>query len=197
MIRPAAANTRRERLRGATRAEHACLDQLVDTRRYFTNPSLYREWLRRMGAFHREVSSAIADSPVRGGLPLAAFMQRTTLLHHDLADLEYLGDEVDWPHSPTLGILPPRTLADAFGMLYVVEGAALGARILLVKAHHLGMTERRGARQLAYAARDFADWHLFVARLDELACTPSEELAMETTARRTFSCAATHMSRRI
>lgn len=60
--------------------------------------------------------------------------------------------------------------ADALiGMFYVLEGSALGARILYQRARLLGFQEGYGARHLALQADDIGNWRDFLSILDTVA----------------------------
>ena len=51
------------------------------------------------------------------------------------------------------------------GILYVLEGAALGARLLYRDAQALGLSDAYGARHLALQAADTGSWRAFLALL--------------------------------
>lgn len=77
----------------------------------------------------------------------------------------------------------------ALGVLYVLEGSSLGAKLLRRDADKLGFDAHFGARHLA--KQDSASWKDFVARLDQ--CT-AEDLASATeAAHATFAMATKAM----
>ncbi|TPN80711.1 biliverdin-producing heme oxygenase [Mesorhizobium sp. CU2] len=57
------------------------------------------------------------------------------------------------------------TSSSLFGCLYVLEGSGFGARILLKRAHALGLTESFGASHLAAQASS-GGWGVFVSALE-------------------------------
>lgn len=122
--------------------------------------------------------------------------------------LEFCGHGLSWPME-TLGeaidadcrdlglasAIPDDSFADpsdtseALGMLYVVEGAALGARLLVGRADALGLTASFGARHLAIQARGVTRWRDFLDRLETAAPFDLDRAAGA--AMRTFAFAAT------
>ncbi|BCW87008.1 hypothetical protein sos41_01340 [Alphaproteobacteria bacterium SO-S41] len=80
-------------------------------------------------------------------------------LAKDLADL-------DRPLPPLAPFTPPgATVSDLLGVLYVLEGSSLGARVVLRQALALGLDAGFGARHLALQASD-GGWPHFVRLLD-------------------------------
>ena len=66
--------------------------------------------------------------------------------------------------APTLPVDDPETL---LGTLYVVEGSALGARILYRRAQELGLSGEFGARHLSVQSESLTRWRQLVKLLDE------------------------------
>ena len=54
----------------------------------------------------------------------------------------------------------------ALGLAYVLEGSALGARLLDRQARALGLDAGFGARHLAAQTADLAAWHTFLGALE-------------------------------
>ena len=179
--------SRRERLRLATRRHHEALDRLIDEKNHFESLNGYGAWLLSGYNFHCDMQMLLAGSAAATVLPLAGMLQRTALLKQDLADLDLLA-----PNQPSGTPPAPLGTLAAFGTLYVTEGASLGARVLLVRAKKLGLSEHRGARQLAYAAHNLSDWRTFLDILETLECRPDEENLMIAAAQQAFTAAATH-----
>jgi len=73
-----------------------------------------------------------------------------------------------------LGLTPskaatfPRPLSDSalLGALYVVEGAALGARLLIKQAAALGFNAQFGARHLAQQTASNQEWATYLTLLE-------------------------------
>ncbi len=55
---------------------------------------------------------------------------------------------------------------EALGVLYVTEGASLGAKILVTRARRLGCSDNYGARHLASQAASLASWRRIVDVLE-------------------------------
>jgi heme oxygenase (biliverdin-IX-beta and delta-forming) len=52
------------------------------------------------------------------------------------------------------------------GLLYVLEGSSLGARLIARQASRLGFDESFGARHLALQARSLENWRIFLGLLE-------------------------------
>jgi heme oxygenase (biliverdin-IX-beta and delta-forming) len=145
-----------QRLRDATASAHARLDALASGG--FAHEADYRAYLGGMHRFLATLLPALRDaaSALRWRLP-----DWSGLLARDLA-------HVGAATTPT-ATLPPLPRASALGALYVVEGASLGARVLLRQAHALGHDADGGAAFLhAHAGNeDRRRWPRFLALLAE------------------------------
>lgn len=194
--------SRRELLKAATQDAHRDLDARVSTAHYFTSPADYADWLATSYRFHSIAEKALEAGGVASVLTDWPARKKTPLIARDLADLGVaVGLPVVGPSvsqvaglavSPVVGD-DQFHLADAnacLGALYVIEGASMGARVLLVAARRLGMSAQHGARQLTAAAESFGPWHTFVAMLEAAPSTTLGEAAMIDAARRTFDLAA-------
>jgi heme oxygenase len=130
-----------------TRDLHDRLDQAVGT---FADDGAYRAFLSGSYAFRAAVEPALTgdDWPLQRLAPVIA---------QDLADLDQPRPAL--PHAPVLA--GPAAQAAA---RYVLEGSALGARLLARRAADLGFTSVHGARHLAaqtespHRWRQFLDW---------------------------------------
>ena len=152
-IAVAAGKTRRMQLREATRAAHQTLDDLVGNWPYLAD---YRRYL----AGQRRFRAAIDDvDPAAAGL-VWSITPLSTALADDCADLG-LGAE------PARGTFPrPQGPSEALGVCYVVEGSALGARLLHARAAELGLSDGFAARHLAIQASS-GRWRAFLDLLEE------------------------------
>ena len=181
--------SRRERLKAATQDAHRELDARVSTAHYFTSCAGYADWLASSYRFHSIAENALEAAGVASLLTGWAARKKTPLIACDLADL---GVTVATRSSLVVSDEQFR-IADAnacLGAMYVIEGASMGARMLLVSARRLGMSAQHGARQLTAAAEGFESWHSFVAMLEAAPCDATGEAAMIDAARRTFDLAA-------
>ena len=178
--------SRRDQLKAATQDAHRDLDARVSTAHYFTSAAGYADWLAASYRFHAIAERALEAAGVATRLNDWSARKKTPLIALDLADLGMTAA------APVAGD-DQFSLAGAdacFGALYVIEGASMGARLLLVSARRLGMSAHHGARQLTAAAEGFAPWHTFVAALEAAPGTAVGEAAMIDAACRTFDLAA-------
>lgn len=178
--------SRRDRLKAATQDAHRDLDARVSTSHYFTSSGGYADWLTASYRFHSIAERALEAAGVASLLTDWSACKKTPLIARDLDDLG-----VTLP-SPVTGY-DQFHLAGAnacLGALYVIEGASMGARVLLVSARRLGMNAQHGARQLTAAAESFAPWRTFVATLEAAPSSAEGDAAMIDAARRTFDLAA-------
>jgi heme oxygenase len=147
----------RFRLRDATAADHARLDTLfssLDLRK----SGDYRRFLEVTAAALIPLEEALGASGVNDTVPDWPQRSRTAALR---SDLSRLGGSVD--------PLPPVTTPDRdtiFGVLYVLEGSRLGARVLLPIV--LGSDDLRVATTNAYLSHGLERplWQSFVATLE-------------------------------
>lgn len=157
-------STLRFLLRERTAHLHAAVDAAVGD---FRDLRDYRRYLSGLHAFRVPCEAAILGAPPPRATAAWTFTPLVPLIEEDMADLG-------------VDIAPPRrearswrgtTAAEAAGRLYVLEGSALGARVLAVRARGLGLDADFGAAHLAVqgrgasAFRGFADW-LDTAGLD-------------------------------
>lgn len=149
--------SRRTLLRDRTAAAHASLDGTIGG---FDDLEAYKAYLHGMSAFRLPVEHALAGLawPDR----LAPFDTETIgdLILSDLADLDM--NPAPPPAPPVIARTPEAML----GLLYVLEGSALGARLLYRRARALGLTESFGARHLAAQAATTDRWPRFLALLE-------------------------------
>ena len=170
----------RFRLRERTASRHAAVDEAVGA---FKTQSDYRRYLAGLHAFRAPFEAAIAAGPLPADADDWEFAPLVPLIEADMADLGLLVPA----GSAVLGQVPPvATLEEAAGRLYVLEGSALGARVLVVEARALGLDERFGARHLVAQSRGGAAFGTFAAWLDRAAL---DEDAVVTAAVSTFVAA--------
>ncbi len=142
----------RARLRDATTGAHARVDAQLGAMRH---PHDYRAYLRGMHGFMAAVEPGLQR--YAGALGWTAPQWRADLAA-DLATVEA---------APLPGAALPVHSADAaLGLFYVVEGSALGARLLLRRAAALGFDATRGAAFLGrHVEAGTARWPSFLALL--------------------------------
>ena len=121
------------RLRSVTGAAHARLEAELDLLGRGLDPDRYRRLLERFLGFHRIVEPRLDAWHRAADLLDWPDRRKTALLVADLGDLGVgpgrLAALPDCPDVPEI-----TSTADALGILYVVEGATLGGRVI---AEHL------------------------------------------------------------
>lgn len=141
----------RSALRSHTADQHQKLDDAVGA---FHTVEGYARFVRQSYSFRAATERAIPPSVDWSVIPLSG------LLANDLDDLGEAPDEQ---------IRFPSASADPdywLGVAYVLEGSALGARLLVRRAAALGFSGTRGARHLAVQAETGSRWRDFQGRLD-------------------------------
>ena len=154
-----ASNRRRLALREHTAAAHAALDARVGK---LDTIEGYGSYLLGMYGFRQPLETALAEIALPGCLGGWRSRPLAPAIHADLADLGHAAVAAAPAALPRMG--DPSSL---LGVLYVLEGASLGARLLYRRARRLGMTERYGARHLALQAQGAVYWRRFLALLED------------------------------
>ncbi len=174
----------RDRLRAATAPLHADLDRALEARGDFRSLAGYRRYLAAMYRFRAPIEVRVARTPWPVSFGAWRPVAIAGALASDLADLQVTGAVIEQPagDAPRLGAL--------LGILYVLEGSALGARFLLGDALVLGLTPTHGARHLALQAGGVQNWHGFLRLLASAALDDAEADACVAAACATFAAAA-------
>ncbi|WP_426240572.1 biliverdin-producing heme oxygenase [Pararhizobium sp. DWP1-1-3] len=160
--------SRRAQLRESTLQAHASLDRLVGS---FDSPDAYKNYLRGISTFRDAVERKLVSTvwPQQCGAWHAEMF--SGLIAVDLNDLDVTPQpSMD---APDLG----RSPEVLFGMLYVLEGSALGARVLYKRAKQLGFDEDFGARHLAVQSRRSDRWPDFLVLLENADALDMERVA--------------------
>lgn len=178
-----AQETNRHRLRRATAAAHASLEAVVGP---IADARNYRRYLRGLTAFRAPLEAALRDVDWPTGFGAWRPIAIAGDLRLDLADLALQ------PVSE-ISIAPLHDSTHLLGALYVIEGSALGARIVSGAAQGLGFDATFGARHLATQTAGTANWRDFVQLLDQ---QPEHELdGVSNAANATFKAAEEAMLR--
>jgi heme oxygenase len=178
----AADNGYREQLRGATGASHVRLDARFA--QGLRNARHYRIYLLGMQAFTANAERALAAATLGPSWRPWREPLRAPWLDEDLAALEL----APLPAGPALAI---ECDADAAGLLYVIEGSALGATQLLGDALSLGHQAGSGATFLHRHGGFGAGkrWRDFVRCLECADFDAHDERALLDAAARAFASA--------
>jgi heme oxygenase len=181
----------RETLRRVTNDRHRALDSLVMRSGFFDHLEGYGRWLMASHAFHTQLTSELqsfgADLPLSPDC-LASYRGA---LERDLSHLSLAPGRVG--NGCPIG---PSDTREALAVLYVAQGASLGARLLVARTRALGLDGDHGAEFLEAQSRERAGWQ---AILDELARVPAEPdtlARMGSVSCRTFDAAIWHFGQR-
>lgn len=148
-----------ERLREATRNAHEGLEARLDILNRMDTLAGRQTLAAGFHAFHAGVE--LATAPHLANLPGLEFAsrRRTPLLE---ADLERLGVRAGAPAS----VAPPRSVAEALGLLYVVEGSSLGGKVIAKQAAARGLDLEGLSFLNPYGERTGEYWKGFLSILD-------------------------------
>lgn len=121
----------------------------------------YRRYLDGMQAFRLPLEQVLLRAP----LPARLSAWRPKSVGAELlADLEDLHVPIRQPVMAGAEY----DISRLCGIGYVLEGSALGAKVLYRRAQALGFDSRFGARHLAQQSEDVGSWRIFLAVLEEL-----------------------------
>lgn len=141
----------RQLLRDHTDHLHKELDTRVGL---FGDDGDYRRYLRGTWRFRTGVEDSLPTHPDWSPLRFASSIRS------DLIDL----GEPAFPRETPAWV--PANRGEMLGAWYVLEGSALGARMLVGAAQTLGYSAAYGARHLHLQAEDRRRWPAFIAILD-------------------------------
>jgi heme oxygenase len=149
--------SRRFLLRAGTAQAHAALDATVGT---FASRESYRRYLQGLYAFRAPLEEALEGTR----LPAAFGSWRPKTVREALSlDLNDLGCP---PPERVKTFVISNEVTRLLGVLYVLEGASLGARVLEPRAQRLGLHASFGARHLAQQTLAARNWNHFVEVLE-------------------------------
>ncbi|MEZ5960120.1 MAG: biliverdin-producing heme oxygenase [Hyphomonadaceae bacterium] len=172
----------RQRLKLATGPAHVSLEARIGP---LTTQLAYNEYVRGLHAFRSAAEDWLSAQDTHG---FGAWKPQR-ISHHlsnDISDLALTPLSVsglDWAQ---------RDWSYAMGVHYVLEGSALGARILCKQVEELGMHREHGARHLWAQAETLEGWRGF---LDLLMQHDGDEEALFAGANAAFDAAAGAMER--
>lgn len=163
-IKPEFLPLRHTSLRSLLRAEtakiHAALDTAIGP---FDSLPSYKNYLKRQFLFRQPLEALLSQRGLPGRFGAWQPKRIARLLADDMEDLG-----VALPVHPGTSARPASgDDASLLGMLYVLEGSSLGARLLYKRAIELGLSESQGARHLAPQEDDNIRWQEFLTILEE------------------------------
>lgn len=145
-------------LRDETRAAHAALDEMVGPLETLGSYSAFiAGFYRFRGATEAALRALDWPEAFGGWRPLYI----DALLAADLVDLDRS------PVRPAAAKLS-NDIASLLGVSYVLEGSALGARLISRQAAALGLNDRYGARHLAAQTAELTNWRAFLTLAETL-----------------------------
>jgi len=183
--------TLRRSLRDGTGELHSRLDRLVERNGHFDSLEGYSRWLIAMHAFYGETALALSNLEADDIVDQQAWTARLCRLSADLTDLS-----ATIPPPPAETDLEIHDEVDALGLLYVTEGASLGARLLVRRVRALGCSENYGARHLSAEARGNAAWQRISAIFEARELDSEASARLVSMSRRVFSLAAASLGDR-
>ena len=163
---------RRQRLRRATRVAHARLDALITDAGFLENRQQYGRYLEATWTARKPAELSLDASGVTA--LYAAWPERSVCdaLSQDIDDIApsrpIENPRWDRPRAP---LSPGQML----GILYVLEGSALGAQLLERRVAAIGMTPAFGARHMARQTAQPRGWASFVTVLEGTALDPPDD----------------------
>lgn len=181
----------RETLRSVSSERHRALDNLVMRSGFFDHLEGYGRWLMASHAFHNQLNSELqsfgADLPL---LPIS-LASHVGALERDLAffSLAPRRDGIGCP-------IGPSDTLEALAVLYVAQGASLGARLLVARTRALGLDCDHGAEFLEVQSRERAGWQGILDELARVPADPDTLARMGSVSCRTFDAAIWHFGQR-
>ncbi|WP_420104493.1 biliverdin-producing heme oxygenase [Bosea sp. (in: a-proteobacteria)] len=149
-------------LRVETRDLHERLDGIIGT---FASMADYDRFL--IGSFRHRLP---VEQALAGLVRTVSVRRMEPELRRDLADREL-------SEPATERLVLSNDMASALGATYVLEGSALGARVLVKSAAALGMSASHGAHYLSAQAASMAAWRELLALLDQVDASSWERAA--------------------
>jgi len=142
------------RLRAATGAIHARLEQRLDAIERLRQPLARRDLIARFAALHAPAAAVLG--------PHLCDIADLDFASRNRADL--LGTIVAVPHPDAFPA--PSNKAEALGMMYVLEGSTLGGRFILQRLSELGSDVSDLAFLDPYGAETGRRWRSFLLVLE-------------------------------
>ncbi|MES2034509.1 MAG: biliverdin-producing heme oxygenase [Pseudomonadota bacterium] len=149
------------RLRDATRDEHQRLEDSLDIFGRISRPDARRRMVERFHGLHAGAESAL--SPMLAHVVGLDFAGRSRLPFL-IADVRQLGGDPD--ALPMCAVSRPASLAEALGVLYVLEGSTLGGHVIGKRLAAEGHSDRGLTFLDPYRDQVGARWRAFLQVLE-------------------------------
>ena len=169
------------RLRGATDKLHRGLDTLMEQAGFLSDVSHYASYLTASHRARAAVETRLGVSDATAVYPAWPRRQIVHLIEDDLTDLA-----AAIPDRVAVAGVPPLSKGGVLGVLYVLEGSAMGARIIGQRVAAIGMGPAFGARHLAHQAAEPGAWPAFLRALEAAPLTDAEDESCVQEAMATF-----------
>jgi len=175
-------------LRSATREEHESVEKRVDIESCSDDPVYYRLILQRFLGFFQPVERALLElDGLADCLPDLTSRLRTGLLTYDLQVLGLSTQNVlDLPRCSQRPEI--RSIGQAMGCLYVLEGSTLGGQMIVRRIYDRGLINRQACHFFFSHGRDIGRmWRDFSQAAERYATAHPEEMETITaSAKETF-----------
>jgi len=164
---------RRWDLKAATAPYHERIDRLGSLYGMFNSLDAYRKYLEATWHSRLALETLLDVSDLRRVFSDWDNHKIQSELQMDYADLSD-GEELKKPELQ-FDAGAPVDLPSAIGTLYVLEGSALGATLLIQKARLLGLGAGYGARHLEKQVGNLAGWKKTVSLLETMSLDEKDE----------------------
>lgn len=180
----AGAEDRRFALKRATDAAHRRVEGVVQAASMFASREGYHRYLAATFKMRAEFERLLDVAGAAQIWPEWPRRRIAALVAHDITDLGKIAPQTrELPENFTCRL----DAGELVAILYVLEGSALGARVLVKLASEIGLSAGYGARHLFTQAGDRDAWRSFTAMMSELSEPPSHAMANRTF--EAFACA--------
>ncbi len=180
----AGAEGRRFALKRATDAAHRRVEGVVQAASMFASREGYARYLAATFKMRAEFERLLDMAGAAQIWPEWPRRRIAALVAEDIADLGKIAPQTrDVPENFTSRLEAGELVA----ILYVLEGSALGARVLVKLACEIGLSAGFGARHLFRQAGERDAWPSFTAMMSALPQSPSHAMANRTF--EAFACA--------
>lgn len=174
-----AVEDRRFALKRATRQAHAKVERIVQDAGMFASHGGFRRYLAATHAMRAYYERLLDLNGAAELWPRWPTRRIAALVSQDIADLG-VADPGGAEESPDENLRLDLTKAELMGILYVLEGSSLGARVLVNSVADIGLTASFGARHLFRQAGDRDAWRSFLALMSAATEAPCHHAAEAT-----------------